>query len=59
MPTKGLALTKKALNKSLDNNLNSQLNYERDLQVVAGGTGDFSEGVSAFLEKRNPDFKGK
>ena len=58
MPTKGLGLTKRALNLSLYNSLENQLKVEEILQTEAGQTNDFKEGVSAFLEKRNPEFKG-
>lgn len=59
MPTKGLALTKQALNMSLVNNLAIQLEMEEQLQTEAGRTSDYAEGVNAFLEKRKPTFKGQ
>jgi 2-(1,2-epoxy-1,2-dihydrophenyl)acetyl-CoA isomerase len=59
MPTKGLGLTKRALNASITNNLVEQLAVEGELQTQAGKTYDFNEGVNAFLEKRNPVFKGE
>lgn len=58
-PTKGLGLTKKAINASFSNDLTTQLSLEEVLQTEAGKTHDFSEGVTAFLEKRVPEFKGK
>ena len=58
MPTKGLGLTKKLLNLSLASDLDSQLNEELNAQIIAGNTNDYNEGVSAFLEKRKPNFKG-
>lgn len=59
MPTRGLGLTKKALNRSFFNDLESQLQIEDDLQCQAGSTQDYQEGVNAFIEKRKPEFKGK
>lgn len=58
MPTKGLGYTKRALNLSLFNNLDDQLDVEENLQTKAGQTADYREGVNAFLEKRSPEFKG-
>lgn len=58
MPTKGLGLTKKAVNASFTNNLTAQLALEEELQTEAGETHDFNEGVAAFMEKRKPVFKG-
>jgi 2-(1,2-epoxy-1,2-dihydrophenyl)acetyl-CoA isomerase len=59
MPTRGLGLTKRALNASLGNDLDAQLELEAELQREAGRTRDFAEGVSAFLEKRKPNFTGE
>lgn len=59
MPTRGLGLTKKAINQSLFNSLEQQLELEEKLQTEAGQTYDFNEGVAAFLEKRKPEFKGE
>ncbi len=59
MPTKGLGLTKRALNRSMFNDLDTQLLLEGELQAEAGTTYDFKEGVNAFIEKRQPVFKGE
>jgi phenylacetate degradation probable enoyl-CoA hydratase paaB len=58
-PTKGLALTKRAIYAAATNTLDEQLDLERDLQREAGRTADYREGVTAFLEKRTPKFEGK
>ncbi len=58
-PTKGLALIKRAINASIENSLNDQLDLERDSQRIAGCTADYQEGVNAFLEKRPARFQGK
>ena len=59
MPTKGFALYKQAINQSFDNTLNQQLELEAELQSTAGKTNDYNEGVTAFLEKRKPNYEGK
>ena len=59
MPTRGLGLTKRLLNKSLFSTLEEQLKEEGKTQTEAGSTKDFNEGVQAFLQKRKPVFTGK
>ena len=58
MPTKALGLTKRLLNQSMVNNLEQQLALESDLQIEASSSNDYKEGVTAFVEKRKPEFKG-
>jgi 2-(1,2-epoxy-1,2-dihydrophenyl)acetyl-CoA isomerase len=58
MPTKAIGLTKRLLNQSMNNNLEQQLALESDLQIEASSSFDYNEGVTAFVEKRTPEFKG-
>ena len=58
-PTIGLALTKHAIQNAATNNLDEQLDMERDMQRRAGKTPDYAEGVRAFIGKRVPNFSGK
>ena len=57
-PTRSLGLIKKAMYASSGNSLETQLDLERDLQREVGKGADYREGVTAFLEKRTPSFKG-
>ncbi|MES1219672.1 MAG: enoyl-CoA hydratase-related protein [Bacteroidota bacterium] len=59
MPTKGLALTKEALQSSLQKTLEEQLHVEDLFQRQAARTHDFKEGIAAFLAKRQPLFTGE
>jgi 2-(1,2-epoxy-1,2-dihydrophenyl)acetyl-CoA isomerase len=57
-PTLAYRLMKRAFHESFGNDLNAQLDLERDLQREAGRSQDFREGVKAFLEKRMPRYQG-
>ncbi|HEU4575387.1 MAG TPA: enoyl-CoA hydratase-related protein [Chitinophagaceae bacterium] len=59
MPTQGLAFTKQLLNHSFSSTFEEQLEQEDAFQQKAADTRDYTEGVHAFLEKRNPTFSGE
>jgi 2-(1,2-epoxy-1,2-dihydrophenyl)acetyl-CoA isomerase len=56
---RAIALTKRALNAAWERDLDSALEYEAQLQDMAGRTKDHAEGMAAFLEKRLPRFTGE
>lgn len=56
---RSIGLIKRAVNRMLLPELETQLEYEAYLQEIAGRSADFDEGVRAFLEKRPPVFTGK
>jgi 2-(1,2-epoxy-1,2-dihydrophenyl)acetyl-CoA isomerase len=59
MPTTALVATRKVLRAAASNDLDAQLDLERDTQSALGRTHDYIEGVTAFLQKRPPQFRGE
>jgi 2-(1,2-epoxy-1,2-dihydrophenyl)acetyl-CoA isomerase len=58
LPTRGIGMTKRLFEHAYAASLDEQLELEAALQQEATGTADFAEGVAAFLEKREPRFRG-
>ena len=58
-PTRAFGATKMLISGSFDRTLPGQLDLERESFVDGTTTRDFREGVTAFVEKRKPDFKGE
>jgi 2-(1,2-epoxy-1,2-dihydrophenyl)acetyl-CoA isomerase len=59
MPTKALVATRQLIRAAASNDLDKQLDLERDTQSAMGRTHDYIEGVMAFREKRQANFKGE
>ncbi|HQU82704.1 MAG TPA: enoyl-CoA hydratase-related protein [Pyrinomonadaceae bacterium] len=57
-PTAAIGRIKRMLNASFSNDLSQQLSLEHECQIESGRGNDFKEGVSAFFEKRPPNFTG-
>lgn len=58
LPTRAIGMTKRLFDHADTATLEEQLELEAQLQAAATQTGDFREGVAAFLEKRPPSFSG-
>lgn len=58
-PTRAIGFIKQAVSFAAGHSLEEALEKEADLQNLAGKTADHAEGVKAFLEKRQPKFRGQ
>ena len=58
-PTPAIGLTKRLFHQAATSTLEEQLELEAALQTIVAQTDDFTEGVTAFLDKRKPEFVGR
>ena len=58
-PTVAIGLAKQGIHRGLESGIDAVLEYEALAQSIVRTTGDAVEAISAFLEKREPDFQGK
>jgi len=58
-PNLAYGLTKRAVNRAVFPDIEELLEYEASLQEIAGRSDDFEEGVKAFIEKREPAYRGR
>jgi 2-(1,2-epoxy-1,2-dihydrophenyl)acetyl-CoA isomerase len=57
-PSAALALTKRLLNQSFESDRGSALDAEATAVELVRATSDAQEGIEAFLERRQPRFRG-
>jgi 2-(1,2-epoxy-1,2-dihydrophenyl)acetyl-CoA isomerase len=58
-PTRSIGASKGLLNRALQTDLDAALEEEATAQALVSQTRDFAEGVRAFAEKRDPEFRGR
>ena len=59
MPTKSIGLIKDLLRNTYNNDLDQQLELEKQHQIIAANSKDNKEGITAFFEKRKPKYIGE
>ena len=58
-PTVAIGLAKQGVHRGLESGLDAVLEFESLAQAIVRTTGDTVEAITAFLEKREPNFQGK
>lgn len=57
-PVRSLGLSKQLLNRTFESDLASSLDREAHAQAMAATSPEMAEGMAAFAERRDPDFRG-
>jgi 2-(1,2-epoxy-1,2-dihydrophenyl)acetyl-CoA isomerase len=58
LPTRAIALTKRMLNRSFESSREQSFDDEANFQELLATTADFQEGIAAFGQRRDPEFRG-